>query len=72
MKNYLAIMLLVPSLLVTACGKDDADTGADDTESASDEGADSDDDASGADHTINTSRLGLRQQHSRREIGRQR
>ena len=55
MKNYLAIMLLIPSLLVTACDKDDADTGTDEAESASDEGADSDDDASGADHTINTS-----------------
>ena len=55
MKNHLALMLLIPSLLVSACGKDDTDTGSADSESTSDEGADSDDDASGADHTINTS-----------------
>ena len=58
MKNYLALTLLVPSLLLTACGKDDTDTGTelDDTETAADEGSeDTDDDAVEADHTINTS-----------------
>ena len=52
MKNYLAIMLLVPSLLVTACETKDTQSDWDDTASASDEGADSDDDASGADHVV--------------------
>ena len=52
MKSTLAITLLFPALLLTACGKDDADTGTDDVESMTE---DTEEEAGDADHTINTS-----------------
>ena len=61
MKNTLAIRLLIPALLLTACSKDpesdwdESDQVGENDTSASWQAEDSDEDVSDADHTINTS-----------------